>query len=77
MALGGGCSGLTGSEEGVGGGHVHIWPQCGEFSTNVRGKTVVHCRGIRVAKRRTSRASRVAGSNSGTKVIRDYPGGGP
>ena len=56
--------------------HGHFCPQGGEFSANVGGETMVHCRGICAAKERASRALCGSGAESSTKGIRDNPDGG-
>ena len=60
-----------------GGGHIQLWPQHGEFSITVGGKTMVSCRSIRATKQCVSRASRGAGDESSAKGIRDDPDGLP
>ena len=60
----------------VGGGNGQFWPQRGEISTNVRGKTMVNCRGMRSDKQFARCVLHVAGAESGSKGIIDDPNGG-
>ena len=69
--------GLESSEGMAGGGHDHIFPQHGEFSTNAGGEGMVLCRSIHASQRHTSRALRGSGTESGAKGSRDDPAGGP
>ena len=77
MASGRSHGGLEKSKGMVGGGHGHLWTQCGEFYTNVGGETMVRCRGIRSAKRCAIHVLRGSGSARGTKRIIDDHDGGP
>ena len=77
LALGRSWGGLEIGKDMAGVGHGQLWPKCGEFFTNVGGRKMLNCRGICAAKRRDSRASRVAGADSGAKWIIDDPDGGP
>ena len=67
--------GMDISEGMAGGGDGQIWPQRDEFSTYVRGNTIIHCRRIRDPKLSTSRALHVSGYESGVKGFRDDPDG--
>ena len=58
------------------GGHSQILPQCGEFSTNIGGETMVHCRGICTTKQHASCELRGAGAEIRFKGIRDDLDGG-
>ena len=69
------CVGMEIGKVMVGEGHNYIWPQYGEFSTNIGGETTLRSRGICDAKRRTRRVSRVTGAESGAKGVRDDPDG--
>ena len=65
MALGGSSGGPESGKGMAGKEHGKLWPQRGEFPTNVGGETMIRCRGIRAPKRCTRRALRGAGDTRG------------
>ena len=77
MASGRSCGGLGSGKGMSGGGYSQLEPQRGEFSTCVRGETMIRYRIIHPPKRRDSHASHGAGAEGGTKGFRDDPGEGP
>ena len=61
----------------AGGDHSQLWPQRGEFSSNLGGDTMVHFRGIRANKQHVRPAFHGSGTETGAKQIIDDPDGGP
>ena len=75
--MGRGSGGLDSGNGMEGGGHGQLWPQCGEFSNDVGGDTMLGCRIICAPKRRTRSALCGSGSERGAKEFIDDPDWGP